>query len=459
MKQKTIKKAFSINGKGLHSGKEVSLTCQPALADYGIRFQRTDLEGEPIVEALASNVGETNRGTFLKNYNGVEIKTIEHLMSAFAGLGIYNVLVQLSGEEVPILTGNSQPFVEAILSAGIEELDSEQSVFIPRNVIRYTDENTGAELLAIPSDKFSIEVLVDYKTQVLGIQYASLNNSDDYIQEIAPCRTFCFLHDILPMLKANLIKGGDIENAIIYVENDIAEADKNAICSFFNKDNISVNEHGVLNICKLQFDNEVARHKLLDLIGDIALIGKPIQAQIIAKFPGHTVNSQFAKQILNVIKNEKNSPHFDLSKTIIDIEGIKQKLPHRPPFLLVDRIIELTETRVVGVKNVTMNEPHFIGHFPAMAVMPGVLIMEGLAQTGGILILGQVPDPENYLTFFMKMDQVKFRNKVTPGDTLIYEMVLLEPIRRGICHMYGKAYVNGKVVAEGDLMAQITKYK
>ena len=460
MKQKTLQSAFSLSGKGLHGGKNVTITCCPTEANHGIKFQRIDIENQPVIDALASNVASTNRGTAIKNYNGDTVHTIEHLMASFAALNIYNVLVQIDGDEVPILNGSAQPFTDAILQSGIKELDAEQEVLTLRDIVRIEDKECDVEMLAIPAENFSLSVYVDYKTKILGQQHHQINSLDNFATEIAPCRTFCFLHEILPMMKLGLIKGGDLENAIIYVENDISSEEKTEICAFFNKENIDVTQQGALSTRELLFSNEVARHKLMDIVGDLALVGQPINAQIIARCPGHAYNTQLAKKLLDIVKKEKTSPFFDLTKEpLFTIEDIKRKLPHRPPFLLVDKIIEMTETRIIGVKNVTMNEPHFVGHFPEQAVMPGVWIMEGLAQAGGVLVLSTVPDPENYLTFFMKMDKVKFRKKVVPGDTLVYEMVLLEPIRRGICHMYGKAYVNGTVVAEGDLMAQITKDK
>jgi UDP-3-O-[3-hydroxymyristoyl] N-acetylglucosamine deacetylase/3-hydroxyacyl-[acyl-carrier-protein] dehydratase len=457
MLQQTIKKSFTLSGKGLHGGKQATLTFKPAEEGYGIKFQRIDLEEKPIIEAIATNVYETNRGTSIRNYKGNEVKTIEHLMAALMGCGVHNVLIELNSDEIPILDGSSSLFIKAIEDAGIEKQEKEQSVYVLDEIIRYEDKENNIELIAIPSDTFKISVLIDYKTNVLGCMHAELNSLDDFVSEIGSSRTFCFLHELLPLIKLGLIKGGDVKNAVVYVEKTINDSDKKEICDFFKVEEIKINENGVLNTA-LHHSNEAARHKLLDLLGDISLVGEPIQAHIIAKCPGHTANNQFARLILDKLKKDKNSVCFDLTKEpVYKIEDIKRILPHRPPFLLIDKVSEMSETRVVGLKSIKVNEPFFLGHFPDEPVVPGVLIMEGLAQTGGILALGQVPDPEHYSTYFLKMNNVRWRQKVVPGDVLVYEMVLLEPIRRGIVHMLGKAYVNNKVVAEGDLMAQIIK--
>jgi len=460
MVQQTVKQSFTLSGKGLHGGKQVTLTFNPAEEGYGIKFQRIDLEEKPIIEAIATNVYETNRGTSIRDYKGNEVKTIEHLMAALMGCGIHNVLIQLDANEIPILDGSSTLIINAIQEAGIAKQGKKQSVYVLNEIIRYEDKKNNIELIAIPSDTFKISVCIDYKTKILGCMQAELNSLEDFATEIGSSRTFCFLHELLPLIKNGLIKGGDVKNAVVYVENPIADSDKKEICEFFKVSDITVNGSGVLNDTPLRHPNEAARHKLLDLLGDIALIGEPIQAHIIAKCPGHTANNQFARLILDLLKRSKNIISFDLNKEpVYTIEDIKRLLPHRPPFLLIDRVLEYSETRVVGLKSITVNEPFFLGHFPDEPVVPGVLIIEGLAQTGGILALGQVPDPENYSTYFLKLNDVRWRQKVVPGDTLVYEMVLLEPIRRGIVHMFGKAYVNNKVVAEGDLMAQIVRNK
>jgi UDP-3-O-[3-hydroxymyristoyl] N-acetylglucosamine deacetylase/3-hydroxyacyl-[acyl-carrier-protein] dehydratase len=436
------------------------LTFNPAEEGYGIKFQRIDLDEKPIIEAIATNVSETQRGTSIRNYKGHEVKTIEHLMAALTGCGIHNVLIQLDADEVPILDGSSSLIIKAIQETGIVKQEKEQSVYLLNEIIRYEDKENNIELIAIPSDTFKVSVSIDYKTNVLGCMHAELNHLGDFISEIGSSRTFCFLHELLPLIKNNLIKGGDVKNAVVYVEKTINDADKDEILAFFNVSGIEINENGVLNNTPLHHTNEAARHKLLDLVGDLALIGEPIQAHIIAKCPGHTANTQFAKLIFDKLKKDKTAVSFDITqKPVYTVEDVKRILPHRPPFLLVDKVLEISDTRVVGLKNITINEPFFLGHFPEEPVMPGVLIMEGLAQTGGILALSQVPDPENYSTYFLKMTDVRWRQKVVPGDTLVYELVLLEPIRRGIVHMFGKAYVNNKIVAEGDLMALIEKDK
>ena len=460
MKQQTIKESFQLVGKGLHGGHTVTLTFHPAQEGHGVKFQRVDLEDKPVIEAIASNVSETQRGTTIKNFKGVEVKTIEHVMAALVGCDVDNVLVEIDSDEVPILDGSSILVAQAIEKVGVVEQEKERNIYVLKEVIRYEDKSTGVELIAIPSDSFKVSVTIDYKTKILGCMQAEYHQEDDFIKEIASNRTFCFLHEIFPLLKGGLIKGGDLDNAVVYVENAIEDAEKQEILRFFNVSDVQISECGVLNNKPLHFPNEAARHKLLDLIGDLSLIGQPIQAHIIAKCPGHAANTQLAKLILDKVKKDRNTPCFDLTKEpLYRIEDIKNLLPHRPPFLLIDRVYELTEDRVMGTKNVSMNEPFFVGHFPDEPVMPGVLIMEGLAQMGGILALSQVPDPENYLTYFLKMTDVRWRQKVVPGDTLVYEMVLAEPIRRGIVHMLGKAYVNNKLVAEGDLMAQIVKVK
>ncbi|NLE62298.1 MAG: bifunctional UDP-3-O-[3-hydroxymyristoyl] N-acetylglucosamine deacetylase/3-hydroxyacyl-ACP dehydratase [Bacteroidales bacterium] len=460
IKQQTLKCSCKLKGKGLHIGKEVNITLLPADVNHGIKFKRIDLENQPIIPASVELVSETSRGTVITNKEGVSVRTIEHLMASLSGMGIDNVLIELDGEEIPILDGSAQPYVTAIEKVGFIEQEAERKTYELKDVVKWKDPDSDIEIMAIPSDAFKVSILVDYKTKVLGQQYAELMHLNDFAKEIAPSRTFCFLHEILPLIKSNLIKGGDLDNAIVYVNNMPEASEFNEIANFFNRHDIKVENTGILNNVSLHFPNEVARHKLLDVIGDLGLIGYELKAHIIAKHTGHASNIRFARLLLGKIKKEEQIPVFDLNKKpLFTSQEIKSKLPHRFPFLLIDKIIELTETRVVGIKNATINEAFFSGHFPQEPVMPGVLIVEGLAQTGGILVLNQVPDPENYLTFFLSMDKVKFRTKVSPGDTLIYEMILLEPIRRGLAHMKGKAYVNNKIAAEGEFLAQITKEK
>ena len=460
-KQRTIGKEVSLKGVGLHTGKEVTLTFKPAPENFGYAFIRVDLEGNPVIEADANYVVNTQRGTNLEK-RGVKIQTSEHVLAALVGMEVDNCILELNASEPPIMDGSSKFFVEAIEKAGIIEQEAFREEYIVEEVISYLDEETGSEITVIPADEYQVTTMVDFGTKILGTQNASLKKLTEFKDEIASSRTFSFLHELEMLLENGLIKGGDLNNAIVYVDKELSEKTMEKLRDAFKKDKISVKPNGILDNLTLHHPNEAARHKLLDVIGDLALVGTRIRGKVIANKPGHYVNTQFAKKLSKIIKIEKRNkiPKFDINKTPIkDVNQIMEMLPHRPPFLLVDKILELSDKHVVGLKNVTMNEPFFVGHFPGAPVMPGVLIVEAMAQTGGILALSTVPDPENYLTFFMKINNVKFKQQVNPGDTLIFNLELITPIRRGIVHMQGNAYANDKLVTEADLMAQIVKTK
>jgi UDP-3-O-[3-hydroxymyristoyl] N-acetylglucosamine deacetylase/3-hydroxyacyl-[acyl-carrier-protein] dehydratase len=459
-KQSTIAKAVSIAGVGIHTGATVNMTFHPAAVNHGYIFQRIDLPEAPLVPALVENVVETSRGTTLA-VNQAKVYTVEHVLAALTGLQIDNVLITLDGPETPIADGSSIAFIKALESAGLVEHNADRNFIEIKENYHFYDAEKDVEITLMPYDGFKVSVLIDYNSPVLGTQHAVLKHISDFKTEIASCRTFCFLHELEVLLQNNLIKGGDLNNAIVVVDQAVEAKELDRLAGIFNKPQMGVSKDGILNNVELRFVNEPARHKLLDVIGDLALLGRPLKAHVIASKPGHSSNVAFGKEFRAFLKKQQKQldiPTYNPSQPpLYDINGIMNFLPHRYPFLLVDKITELTREHVIGVKNVTMNEPFFQGHFPGNPVMPGVLTIEAMAQTGGILCLSLMDDPGGYWTYFLRIDNVRFKDKVLPGDTLIFKLVLKEPIRRGICQMVGQAFVGNKLVVEAELMAQLVK--
>ena len=458
--QKTLKDSIEFNGVGLHTGEKVYMVINPANVNHGIKFQRIDLPEAPIIPADIDLVKDTKRSTTLE-FNNVKIITVEHLMSALYALGVNNVLVKINNSEVPILDGSAKLFVEGIQKVGLKDQKVPlKFIHLPKPV-HYKDAESGSEILFVPANNFILSVVLDYQNPVLGTQYAEIRNLENYPDEIAPCKTFVLLTELEKLAQSNLIKGGDLQNAIVLIDRDeIKISEIRKLAHLLGKDDTDIQVNGnVLNNCELQFYNEPARHKLLDVIGDLALIGMPIKGHIITKKPGHKLNTSFAQILKKAMKEQEKSPrNFDLTKKpIYDIVAIEKMLPHRYPFLLIDKIMEITENGIIGVKNVTMNENYFMGHFPNNPVMPGVLQIEAMAQTGGIFSLSKVEEPHLYSTYFMKIDNVKFKRKVIPGDTVVFDLNLISPIRRGLVHMGGKGYVNGVVCIEAEMLAQVVK--
>ena len=461
-KQRTLAKEISLSGKGLHSGIDATLTYKPAPENHGYKFCRVDLPEKPLIDALAEHVTDTSRGTTLVQ-NNASVATIEHVLAALHGLQVDNALIELDGPEAPIMGGSSWKFVEAINKAGIVEQKEDRNYFVVKQKITFSDEEHGVDLMVYPDDHFSVNVFIDYNSRILGNQYAILDKIEDFAEEISKSRTFVFFHELEPLFKMGLIKGGDLDNAIVILEKEVEQSEIDRIAKMFNRPGISTHTAGVLNNTELRYPNEPARHKLLDIMGDLALVGHPIKGKVVATRPGHYANTRLAKVMRQEMKKamlKRDIPAYDPSQPpVFSVDDIKKKLPHRYPFLLVDKIIALDETSIVGVKNVTFNESFFQGHFPGEPVMPGVLMVEALAQTGGLLVLSTVKEPEKYSTYFLKIDKVKFKSKVVPGDTIILKMELTDVIRRGIVTMFGQAFVGNKLVLEGELTAQVIKNK
>lgn len=460
MKQKTLKGSFSLCGKGLHTGLSLTVTFNPAPENTGYKIQRIDLDGMPVIDAVAENVTDTQRGTVLSK-GEIKVSTVEHGLAALYALGIDNCLIQVNGPEFPILDGSAIKYIEKIEEVGIEELNAPKDWYIIRKKIEVKDEKTGSCITILPDNEFSLTTMCSFESKFISSQFATLDKIENFVKEIAPARTFVFVRDIVPLLKANLIKGGDFDNAIVIYERQMSQEQLDELADSLGVEHRDANELGYIQHKPLVWDNECTRHKLLDIIGDMALIGKPIKGRIIATRPGHSINNKFARQMRKEIrKYEIQAPIYDPNETpVMDINRIRELLPHRYPMQLVDKVIELGATSIVGVKNITSNEPFFQGHFPQEPVMPGVLQIEAMAQCGGLLVLNTLEEPERWSTYFMKIDNVKFRQKVVPGDTLLFKVDLLAPVRHGISSMKGYVFVGDHIVSEATFTAQIVKNK
>ncbi len=461
-KQRTLAKEISLTGKGLHTGNSVTIKFKPAPVNHGYKFCRVDLPGKPVIDALAEHVTDTSRGTTLVQ-NNATVTTIEHVMAALHGLRVDNAMIEMDGPEAPIMGGSAWKFVEAIKEAGIIDQKEDRNYFVVKQKITFSDEEHGVDLIVYPDDHFSVNVLIDYNSKILGNQYSILDSIEDFEEKISKSRTFVFFHELEPLFNKGLIRGGDLDNAIVILEKEVEQAEIDRIAKLFNRPGISTHTAGILNNTELRYPNEPARHKLLDIMGDIALVGHPIKGKIVATRPGHYANTRLARIIRQEMKkalSKHDIPQYDASQPpVFTVEEIKKRLPHRFPFLLVDKIIALDESSIVGIKNVTFNESFFQGHFPDEPVMPGVLLVEALAQTGGLLVLNSVENPEKYSTYFLKIDKLKFKSKVVPGDTVILKMELADVMRRGIVTMFGQAFVGNKLVLEGEMTAQVVKNK
>lgn len=460
MKQLTLQAPFSLRGKGLHSGMEITATFLPAPDNHGYKLKRVDLEGQPVIEAVAENVVDTTRGTVLGK-NDVKVSTVEHALAALYAAGIDNCLIEVNGPELPILDGSAIQYVEQIERVGLEEQKADKDFYIIKEKKRFKDDETGSMLTIYPDDHFSVEVMVEYNSKVLPNQFAVLDDLSEFKQEVASARTFVFVREIETLLQHGLIKGGDIDNAIVIYDEPVSQENIDRLCDLMSVQRMKVSELGYINPQPLKWDNEPARHKLMDVIGDLALIGRPIKGRVVAVRPGHTINSKFTKMVRKEVRHtEIQSPYYNPNnEPIIDVNGIRKLLPHRYPFLLIDKVIEIDKKHCVAVKNVTVNEPFFVGHFPQEPVMPGVLQVEAMAQAAGVLVLNYLEDPEKYSTYFLKIDNVKFRQKVVPGNTLLLNVSLMTEIRRGCAVVKGYAFVGEKIVCEAEFMAQIIKNK